>query len=193
MSKVNYNALKPGDIGLVHSTGFIGRGIQLFMRMYKRKLGIPDSKLYNHAFGVVELWGKLFVVEAQANGINVTPVEVAYPEKRWSDIKVLTPKKAYNKVEAEDYNKVAVAYAFSPTRYGYSDLLFHMRAILSKGGYEEAWGGKQGAKAEKRMHCTEAVATWANKVRTNTFDRPWCANPVDLEYNKYYTAKDVLS
>lgn len=188
---MDINKLSPGDIGLVKGNGFVSKRIQDFMKIYKRKLGLPNNdKLYNHAFMVIDLWGQTYVAEALETGINIRPISEAYPDKKWSNIKVMTPKKAYTKEEQDQVSKVALAYVMTPTRYGFSDLLFHMMAILSSEGYDR-WKGKVGLDAEKRMHCTEAVATWANKVRPDTFERPWSTNPVDIEYNKYYKVKEL--
>lgn len=190
MKKVEYNSLVPGDILLVHGSGFISKSIQYFMGIYKKRKGIPKSKLYNHAAIIIEVWGRLYAAEALATGINIAPLEQAYPEGKWENIKVRTPKKPYNKEEQELISKIAVAYAFTPTRYGYGDLLAHAAAIISGKGYD-GWVGKKEERAEKRQHCTEYCATCANKVRPNTYEFQWHANPVDIEINKYYVDKEM--
>jgi len=189
---MNKELLNVGDLGLVHGTGFLSKAIQFFMGIYHKHIGLPKvEKLYNHAFAVVELWGQLYIAEALADGINIQPVEKAYPNGKWENIKLMSPKKPYSKVEKEEFNKIVLAYALEPTRYDFSNFIFHARAILSKKGYD-VWSGKTGEAAEKRLHCSEAVATWSNKVRPNTFDRPWATNLVDIEINKYYGEKSIL-
>jgi hypothetical protein len=186
------NELVPGDIGLTRSNGFISKAIRYFMDKYRKKLGLPKRDLYSHAFMIVKMWDRLFVAEAEAEGIRVKPFEEVYPSSKWvnKNIKILTPKKAYNSNEIDTVSKIAVAYALEPTRYGYADLLFHAKAIMNKDGYD-SWKGKKGEAAEKRLHCSEAVATWANKVRPKTFNRPWSTNPLDLDLNTYYKEKVI--
>jgi hypothetical protein len=174
---------KAGDIGLSRNNSFISKAIRKFMNKYRKKLGLPERRLYSHSFMIINIWGRLYVAEALADGINIVPAEKY--KKQLKNIKILTPKKKYTKAEMERVSEIATSYALTPTRYGYADLLFHAKAILSKKGYD-VWAGKTGTAAEKRMHCTEAVATWSNKVRPNTFERPWSTNPLDIDLNKYY-------
>jgi hypothetical protein len=187
---MNKDKLSVGDIGLYHGSSFIAKAIQLFMKKYARKLGLPErEKLYNHAFAIIEMWGQVYVVEALADGMNIQPIEKAYPDKKWKDIIILTPKKSFSKAEKERFNKAALKSVMIPTRYGYADILFHARAILSKKGYD-VWRSK-GDKDDDRMHCTEAVATFANKARYDMFERPWSTNPLDLELSNKYKIKNV--
>jgi len=187
---MNKDKLNVGDICLYHGKSFVAKSIQYFMKVYAKKLGLPKrDKLYNHAFAIVEMWGKKYVVEALADGMNIQLLEKVYPDKKWKDIIVLTPRKPYSKKEKEQFNKEALKVVMVPTRYGYSDILFHSRAILSKKGYD-VWKSK-GEKDDDRMHCTEAVATLADKVRYDTFERPWSTNPLDLELSSKYRIKKV--
>lgn len=179
---------KPGNIILYHGKGFVSKGIQFFMKIYNKKhLKQPKrKKYYNHAAMIIEVWGRFYVAEALGKGITIQPLEIAYPEEKYKNMLVLSPKKVYSKQEAKDVSKIASAYAFEPTRYAFGDIWHHMRVILG-GGYSK-WHGKKGRKAEKRMHCTEACATWANKVRPGTFKQPYSTNPLQLELSKYYNA-----
>jgi hypothetical protein len=61
-----------------------------------------------------------------------------------------------------------------------------MDMILKTTKKDSKWHGPKEDKAEKRLYCSEAVATWANKVRPDTFEEPWTVNPLDIDINKYY-------
>ncbi len=61
--------------------------------------------------------------------------------------------------------------------------------LIKDGKVIKQWKGPKGAKAEKRLYCTEAVATWANDVRPNTFENQFANNPLDIDLNKYYKEK----
>lgn len=180
---------KPGDIVLVRGDRFISKAIRFFMERYRRKLKLPRRKLFNHAAMIIEVWGQLCVAEANEKGIEVTPFDRAYGN-RMNKIKVITPKKAYSKDEQVAISKVAASYAFDPTRYDFPTFVHQIKMITStkvEGGViTKKWIGPKGEKAEKRLYCTEAVATWANKVRPDTFNEPWTVNPLDVDLNKYY-------
>lgn len=180
---------KPGDIILFRGTRFISKGIQFFMKRYRKKLGLPKAKVFNHAAMIVEMWGQLFVAEANEKGIEVNPIEKAYGHKM-KMIKVIRPKKAYTKEEQKAVSKIATNYALDPTRYDFFNFLHQIKMIaktkVKDGKIVSRWSGPTGKKAEKRLYCTEAVATWANKVRPGTFDDQWSINPLDIELNKYY-------
>jgi hypothetical protein len=178
--------LKAGDIILYKGNKFISKAIRLFMEEYRVKLGLPKRQLYNHAAMVIEVWGRMYVAEANAKGITISPYEDTYA-KVLDQIKIISPKKVYSKAEKELISKTATAYAFDPTRYDFLNFLFQIDMIRKQTkNHGKEWGGPTGSNAERRLYCTEAVATWANKVRPDTFSEPWTVNPLDVDLNKYY-------
>lgn len=189
---MNKDKLTPGDILLVRGDSFISKAIRFHMEAYRKALGIPKRELYSHSATVISVWGKLYVAEAQADGINIRTFEEAYGDKDLRNMLVKTPRKPYTKSEQEHISKVASNCTFKPTRYDFLSILYQVDmirwAILTK---NKKWSGPEGKKAEKRMYCTEASATWANTVRPNTFDKPWTINPLDIDLNKYYIDKDI--
>ncbi len=180
---------KAGDIILYRGDRFLSKAIRFFMERYRRKLKLPKRKLFNHAAMIIEVWDKLYVAEANKDGIEVNPFEKAYGRKL-KKIKVISPKKAYTKFEKKQISKIASTYAFNPTRYDFFNFLFQIKMVMSTSVKDDTvtkkWSGPKGKKAENRLYCTEAVATWANKVRPNTFSEPWTVNPLDVDLNKYY-------
>lgn len=182
MNQEILNKLKPGDIVLYGSNGFVSKAIQFFMRIQRKKQNLPVPKgiIASHAGMLVNLWGELYIAEAQEKGIVVSPFVSEYKNK-WDRIKILSPKKAYSIKEQDLVSKIAIEDSLEPHRYDFFGLLYQARMIFTG-----KWQGPTGDKAEKRYYCTEAVATWANKVRPNTFNKEEAAGPLEIEFNKYY-------
>lgn len=178
--------LKPGDIILYKGTKALSKSIQFFMERYRKKLGLEKRTLFNHAAMVVDLWGQTYVAEANEKGIEVNPFTNVYGSKL-KRIKVLRPKKGYSKAEQELVSKTAIAYSLNPTRYDFFGIWYQIQMIRKQtANAGKEWDGPTGSKAENRLYCTEAVATWANKVRPDTFEKAWSINPLDIDLNKYY-------
>lgn len=182
--------VKAGDIILYQGNTFLSKGIMFFMKRYMKRLKVADRALFSHAALVVEYKGRLVVAEANAKGIEVNDFLATYAKKA-SRIKILTPKKVYSKTEQSKISDVAISYAFDPTRYDFFNFIFQIDMIRSTSKKEgkkknKRWVGPKGDKATKKLYCSEAVATWANEVRPNTFAKPWTVNPLDIDLNKYY-------
>jgi len=182
MNQEILNKLKPGDIVLLGTTRFVSKAIQFFMRIQRKKQGLPAPKglIASHAGTLVNLWDQLYIAEAQEKGIVVSPFVSEYKNK-WDKIKILSPKKAYTVKEQELISKIAIEDSLQPHRYDFFGLWHQAKMILTG-----KWTGPTGDKAERRYYCTEAVATWANKVRPNTFSKEEAAGPLEIEFNKYY-------
>lgn len=142
---------------------------------------VPTGRVANHAGTVISIWGKLYIAQAMGYGIEVVPFEKEYGW-RLDRIKVISPKKPYSKDEQDKISKVAAQSASDNVKYDKFGLFYSLLYILSGG----KWFGPIGEKASKKLYCTEAVATWANKVRPKTFDSQESVNPLDIELNKYY-------
>jgi hypothetical protein len=174
--------LKAGDIVLYGGNKFVSKAIQFFMRIQRRKQGLPVPKgiIASHAGTLVNIWDQLYIAEALENGIVVSPFAEAYKNK-FENIKILTPKKAYSTLEGEKISKYAVEDSLTPHRYDFFGLWFQAKMI-----FKGEWSGPKGDKADKRYYCTEAVANWANKVRPGTFTQEEATGPLEIEFNKYY-------
>lgn len=183
MDKIN-----AGDIILVRGDKFISKSIRFFMERYRKALGLEKMVLYNHAATVVTYKGKKYVAESNGKGVEAATFEEAYGW-RLDKIKIISPKKVYSKVEKEKISDIALGDSFQPTRYDFLNFWYQMQMIRrtrKKGQISKPWGGPTGLKAQKRLYCSEAVATWANEIRPNTFKEAWSVNPLDLMINKYY-------
>ena len=174
--------LKAGDIVLYGGTTFISKAIQFIMRIQRAKQGllIPRGTIASHAGTLVNLWGQIYIAEARPEGIVVSPFLEKYKNSMES-IKILTPKKAYSISEGERISKLAIEDSLTPHRYDFFGIWFQLKMMLTG-----KWSGPTGDNAERRLYCTEAVATWANKVRPGTFTKEEAAGPLEVEFNKYY-------
>lgn len=183
---MDLSKVKAGDIILYQGSRFLSKGIMFFMKRYAKRLGVSDRPLFSHAAMVVDYKSKLYVAEANAKGIEVNPLDHVYGGKL-NRIKILSPKKAYSKAEKAKISEIAIGYALNPTRYDFFNFWFQIDMIKRTSRREDKkWLGPKGDKARKRLYCTEAVATWSNDVRPNTFAEPWTVNPLDVDLNKYY-------
>ncbi len=186
MGKELKQLIKAGDIILFRGTSWLSRSIQFVMKRYRKRLGLAPRIIYNHAAMIVTYKGEPYVVEANAKGIEASAFDAIYIN-RLNKIKIISPKKAYTKVEKSKISDVAINSCFRPTRYDFFNFFYQIDLVLrTKSTTNKKWLGPKEGKAEKRLYCTEAVATWANKVRPNTFNKPWSVNPLDVDLNKYY-------
>ena len=140
----------PGDIGLERSTGFLPRSIQLFMKVYKKLKGEKPTEVYNHAFVIIDIWGKLFVVEALGNGVNIKTFAGTYEGK--SNVKYKTPIKPYSEAEKQKISDLATSLVYDPHRYDYISLLLWQPLFVLTG----KWFGKKNGKATGRFYCSES-------------------------------------
>lgn len=176
----------PGDIGLEKSKGFLPTAIRWFMNQYKKMRKMPQaSETYNHAFVIINVWDNLFVVEALAKGVVISPFELTYKNK--TNVKYKTPIKPYSEAEKEKISKLATTLVFETRRYDFLSLLLWQPLLVVTG----KWFGSKNNKATKRFYCSELAATLANLVRANTFAKPYTVNPADLDVNKYYRDKVI--
>jgi hypothetical protein len=179
--------LKAGDIGLHKGSALTSKIIEWFMKSYAKKLGIKNPRLFSHTFMLIDVWGQLYIAEADDTGINIRPFIGSDYDKDRSTWISKTPIKPYSKDEKDTVSKAAMNCTFNPTRYDFFGLIYQIGKIVrAKNTTEEHWEGPTGEKSERRMYCSEAVANWSNDVRPNTFPTPWSMNPLDVDLNKYY-------
>lgn len=172
--------VKIGDIICVRDgKSFVARGIQWFLRIYKRKKNIEAVPNYHHNGIIVEVWGRLFVAEAAERGFKLAPLSEAYDEYSWLNrIDIITPNMPYTEEEKKKICEKATFYNMKITRYDFLNFLFQIYLILFG-----KWIGPKGQKAENRFYCSEAVATITNYTRPGTFPNPAATNPVDVAIN----------
>lgn len=165
---------KTGDIILVSGIGLLPRGIQFFMNIYRKRLGLTPRKLYNHVAVVVELWCTLWIAEASAKGVRV----FKYPDDyiRRQDVKVMQFKKPLSEIEQRKFSEVAIKYALHPTRYDLTNFWHQMIFILTG-----KWNGKVNAASRGKLYCSEFAAVVMDEVRNSFSGVTWDKNPLDIE------------
>lgn len=176
-------ALDVGDVLLVYDgSSFVAKGIQFFMRKYRRKKKIITLKNYHHSANVIEIWGYLHIAEAIGKGYAVNKPLKAYSLNSWKTrVHILTPIKPYKESEKRELSEAATGYSLKLTRYDYFNFLFQIWLIMTG-----KWIGPKGKKAENRFYCSEATATLANIIRPGTFKLPAATNPIDVAINEHY-------
>lgn len=180
--RLNGKFLLPGDILMIkNGKGIIPLGIQFFMSIYKRKIKVSKQvpQRYHHAATIVQMWGELYVAEAERKGYQLTKLLDAYTQSQWINrIDVIRPVPTYTHAEQELISKYAANFAFSITRYDFWNFLYQIKKSLTG-----RWTGPTGEKAMRRLYCSEGSATLAELVRPGTFKLPAGENPVDLVIN----------
>lgn len=172
----------PGDIGLVVKTKTINKIISFFMDLYRKVLNLKPRRPYNHCFLCVNIWDKLYIVEALAKGITATPYIKTYGGHKNHIIK--TPKVQLTKKQQEEISKIALESALENIEYDFLSILEQIWYIMTG-----KWPGKKGEDAEKRMNCSEAVASWWDKFKPNIFENPYSTNPLEVDLNENFILK----
>lgn len=179
------NIIRPGDILMIkNGKGIVPLGIQFFMAIYKRKIGVSKivPEKYHHAATIVQMWGEMYVAEAGKKGYQLSKLVAAYSDNYWKNkIDIIRPVPAYNQSEQELVSKYAANFSFIIIRYDFLNFWYQI-----KKSFTGRWTGPTGEKAKKRLYCSEGAATLAELVRPGTFHQPEGANPVDLVINKNF-------
>ena len=177
--------LKVGDIVLVSGTSFLAKGIQLFMNIYRRKLDLPQRKLYNHVAVVVDLYGELYVAEAVGKGVQVIPNAEHYVLSQ--DCKVLTWFDPLTPKEQTMFSREAIKYSLQLHRYDVLNFFYQMKYIFTG-----KWRGPTGNKAERRVYCSELAAILMDKIRGSFNGVTWDKNPLDIELSRDLREYDFI-
>jgi hypothetical protein len=141
MGKLNIE-LKPGDVLHCTSDKILARAIQFFTK----------SRI-SHTATVVDIWGKLFIVDSQRDGTNPRPLK-EWIEKYSYKYKIHRPLE----IDIVKYHiKVASKIGFTP--YDFASLLIYQPWYQITG----KWIGKTNKESDKKMYCSEFVA-WLNDL-----------------------------
>ncbi len=152
--------VQDGDVLHCSSNGIIGRAIKKFTK----------SKL-NHTALVIQIWDKLFVIDAQANGVNLKTFEDWVKVYKYK-YKVSRPKVWNKEMKIKAISKVGI------TGYDFASLLVYQPLYLLTG----KWYGKK-KHADSKMYCSEYVS-WV-------FNLPeWYANSPQDVYDKMVASND---
>lgn len=146
--------LKTGDILHCSGTSLLSR---LIMKFTKSR--------FSHTALIVECWDRLYVVEAQNNGVNAKPFEV-WRSKYTYSFEVSRPKDIGNKKEFS----IAAFSKIGATPYDYVSLLFYQPLYILTG----KWKGRKNNSSEGKMYCSEYVG-WLFD-----FEKYWEMSPQDI-------------
>ena len=151
---------KVGDILLVHSKGFVPKGIRFFTKCY-----------YNHAAIIVRSMGELCVLEAIGRGFMITKTYEEYKKETCREYAVLRAKDV---VQPIAINERLINIIGHP--YDYKSLLYSQ--IIKQISSKDTWKGAKDIKATKKIYCSEAIAY----AYPTIFPKWWSIAPVDI-YN----------
>jgi hypothetical protein len=129
--------LKAGDILHCRGRGAISRGIQL----------VTKSKI-NHTAMVIEIWGQLYIIDAQSDGVNPRPLKDWMRKYKYEFIIHRPQNIDIKKLSVKAMSKSGV------TPYDFSSLLITQPIFLITG----KWVGRTKVKSEKKMYCSEFIA-----------------------------------
>lgn len=175
--------LQAGDIIVYHGNSLLSKSIQKFMKIYRKKLGLPykNIKIYNHTATIIDVWHKLYVVEALGKGITIRPFSVAYGNKL-KDCEFRTPTIPYTDFEKKFISKRGMELTFSPTRYDVFNFFYQIYKVLTtKPNAPGKWLGPKRTDAKGRLYCSETSGYLANLTRSGTCPKWWESNPVDIQ------------
>lgn len=175
-------SIESGDIGLSINDSFLARSIRFFMKIYMKIKGLPSRQLFNHSFHFIWVEDELFVAEALAQGGVLRPYKSAYFDKNIRH-KIKKPSHIYSDEEKENFVKFTIKFFGKNKEYDFVNFPLQIIYILTNG---RKWYGKKGKKAQKRIYCTEATATCVNTIREKIWDKPWAANPLDIDLAPEY-------
>jgi hypothetical protein len=147
MNKYN---VKVGDIVLYSGTGLLPRLIQLFQK-----------NKYNHAGLVVEAWGKLFILEAAAEGVVLNTIEDSFKGSKQIVMRPTFITAPTIDVESsKEFSKFAIELT-EGRKYDYAALLWHQLIFKLTG--RRRWVGRKFTAGEK-LYCSELCAYVYNQL-----------------------------
>jgi len=147
--------LETGDILHCYKDAFIANHIKAFTK----------SK-YNHTATVLEIYGRLYVIDSQKDGTNIRPLTDWLKKYKYSfDV----TKAHFNKRKKEEYSRKALSKA-GVTKYDYVSLLLWQPIYIVTG----KWHGKKEESAQKKMYCSEYIG-WLHDVPNY-----WEKSPQDI-------------
>jgi len=191
---------KYGQFGLSRGDSLLAKSILFFMWTYcKLVIHRPTDSLWNHAFLIVKLYGKPYVLEANSKAVrgkwfkNPFTGTIYFHDVYKNCVKI-------TKWECTDYARGEVEYTlmdmiipwtekeidlmtqlalyFEGRPYDYSEILCQIVKGLT--GKEI---GKEGQAAERALICSELDSTVANHLRPGWSKNPAKDNPMDIFFN----------
>jgi hypothetical protein len=173
MKTIDVDNIKTGDIVLTQGRSFLSKLIQRFQTR-KHELG-----RYSHSGVAWWGFGTLYLVEAQKEGIVITPFIRHYVDsKKFESVLVL---RAEEYVDGSEIGRIMMQYV-GRVRYDFLNLLIHQPVQILTGGWVGA--NKQ---RKKRFVCHEFSAHVHNRYfKRLIFPNETRVNGVDIVTNEFY-------
>ena len=154
------NQLQTGDVLCTHGERWLSEQIQKFMEVQAHKwYKVEMFAYFNHMAGWISQENHT-IGEAIASGYNLHPIEKYYSNEDMSRMVVVRPKQQFTEEEKEKIIELAEYYDALNIKYEFTNFLWWMPYIYSKGKIDLS---PKGEKAKKRMFCFEsAMMLWDN-------------------------------
>ena len=151
LKNLNTIQLKEGDVLHCTSNGWLAKLIKFFTK----------SKI-NHTALVVKMGYHLFIIDAQANGVNVKTVDEWTRKYKYKYI-ISRPREFSSTHKHKAFSRIGI------TGYDFMALLNQLWYVLTG-----IWTGKTHESARHRMYCSEFVAYVFN------IEEWWKKSPKDV-------------
>ena len=139
ITKLTKEIVQPGDILHCTSNSFLARAIQFFTK----------SRI-NHTALVIDIWGELYIIDAQKDGVNPRKFE------NWVNnynYKYKIHRNISGKFDLKSFCIKAISKSGS-IPYDFKSLLIYQPIYILTG----KWIGKKDPESQKRMYCSEYAA-----------------------------------
>lgn len=156
---------KSWDILLVRWVSRLSKAIRWFTKW-----------MYNHAWVFVEIWGELFIIEAEKNWIRSKFRREEYSKREWREFAIIESP------DVEDKKVWMLCVPFvGVQKYDFASLLIYQPLYQLTG----KWLGRKN-NGENRFYCSEFAAYVRNKL-FGIFDKWYSMSPQDLylEWQKH--------
>jgi hypothetical protein len=160
-----------GDILIVRGNSWLSRAIRYFMGIYIKSRNIKVDFVSNHCATIIDMWGVLMVIEANAAGIEARYTIDDYLLKYKFKV-----KRVIGKEVPSTYSREAGRYLAIPHKYDFLNFIYHIVMV-----YTGHWIGPKGYKATHRLYCSEYIALLLDKNYGIDPGKSYRINPVDVD------------
>ncbi|KAF5066668.1 Permuted papain-like amidase enzyme, YaeF/YiiX, C92 family [anaerobic digester metagenome] len=136
MKTLDKNTLQSGDV--LHCTS---------ERLLSRIIRKLTKGRVNHSALAIEVWGELFIIDAQKDGTNLRPISEWNKKYKYS-YKIFRPTDFSTEIRSKAISKIG------STPYDFLSLIVWQPIYILTG----KWHGRGKKNAGKRMYCSEYIA-----------------------------------
>lgn len=136
MKTLDKNTLQSGDV--LHCTS---------ERLLSRIIRKLTKGRVNHSALAIEVWGELFIIDAQKDGTNLRPISEWNKKYKYS-YKIFRPTDFSTEIRSKAISKIG------STPYDFLSLIVWQPIYILTG----KWHGRSKENADDRMYCSEYIA-----------------------------------